>query len=75
MQHQQLRRFRQALDVLCADLARDGGALLGRDGRLALRGEHAPRVLVPPQVRLGAYEHERGVLAEVRDFGEPLWRW
>ena len=41
-------RLGGALDVLGADLARDGDALLGRDRHLPLCAQHPPRLLIPP---------------------------
>ena len=65
-------RLGRALDVLGPNLARNVGPLLGRHGRLALRGQHAARLVVPAQVGLGADEDERCAVAEVGDFGVPL---
>jgi hypothetical protein len=67
-----LARLGAALNVLCADLLCDGGALFGRNGRLTLCGEHALCVFVGTQVNLRPHQQKRGPLAEVCDLRVPL---
>ena len=67
-----LARLGAALNVLCADLLCDDGALFGGNRREALCGEHALCVLVGTEVNLGGHKQERGPLAEVRNLGVPL---
>jgi hypothetical protein len=65
-------RLRGALDIFGTNFTCDLRALVGRDGRLALRAKHTSRIVVPAEIRLGCDEDERCTLAEVRYLGVPL---
>jgi hypothetical protein len=64
--------LRGAFDVLGTDFLCDLRALVWSDGLLALRAEHASRIVIPTQVRLGCDEDEWCAIAEVGHLRVPL---